>query len=124
MTGDHGYIDSEKYLHILDRQADLIASDGGIIYPRLVEEEAHDHPAVRECCLVAVADKPILCVSVRNAHLDKDKAVIKEEILTLLKSRVQPWQMPENIVFEKAMPRSLLGKVLRREVRDKLNSGR
>jgi fatty-acyl-CoA synthase len=122
VTGDHGYLDSGNYLHILDRQPDLIASDGGIIYPRLVEEEVHDHPAVRECCLVAVAGEPVLCVSVREAYLETEKDIIKEEIMLLLKSRIQPWQMPEDIVFEKQMPRSLLGKVLRREVRDKLNA--
>ena len=122
VTGDHGYLDQENYLHILDRQPDLIASNGGMIYPRLVEEEAHDHPAVKECCLVAVADKPVLCVSVRQAFLEEEKANIKDEIMTLLDSRIHAWQMPLDIVFVAQMPRSLLGKVLRREVRDALNA--
>jgi acyl-CoA synthetase (AMP-forming)/AMP-acid ligase II len=122
VTGDHGYLDQENYLHILDRQPDLIASDGGMIYPRLVEEEAHDHSAVKECCLVAVADKPVLCVSVRQAFLEEEKANIKDEIMTLLDSRIHAWQMPLDIVFVAQMPRSLLGKVLRREVRDALNA--
>jgi len=121
VTGDHGYLDSENYLHILDRQADLISTDEGMIYPRLVEEEVHDHPAVRECCLVAVENQPVLCVSIRNASLNKDKDEIKAEILALLKSRILSWQLPTDITFVDQIPRSLLGKVLRREVRDELN---
>ncbi len=122
VTGDHGYLDEENYLHILDRQADLIASDGGMIYPRLVEEETHDHPAVKECCLVAVDKQPVLCVSLRLDFINNSKQLINDEILELLSSRIQQWQMPTRIEFVDAMPRSLLGKVLRREVRDKLNS--
>jgi len=71
-----------------------------------------------------VAGKPVLCVSVREAFLETEKDMIKEEVMALLKTRIQSWQMPEEIVFEKQMPRSLLGKVLRREVRDKLNAER
>jgi len=122
VTGDHGYLDTDGYLHILDRRADLISTHEGVIYPRLVEEEVHDYPAVRECCLVAVAGQPVLCVSIRNAYLDMDKSEIKTGILNLLDSRVSSWQMPVDIVFVEQMPRSLLGKVLRREVRDKLNT--
>lgn len=122
VTGDHGYIDQFGYLHILDRQADLISTEDGLIYPRLVEEEAHDHPAVRECCLVAVAGKPILCISIREGFLEYDKSEIQNEIMTLLSARLDAWQLPTKITFVGQMPRSLLGKVLRREVRDKLNA--
>ena len=122
VTGDHGYLDGENYLHILDRQPDLIANSGGMIYPRLVEEEVHDHPAVKECCLVAVGEQPVLCVSVRQDFINNSKQLINDEILDLLSSRVQQWQMPTRIEFVEQMPRSLLGKVLRREVREKLNS--
>jgi len=122
VTGDHGYLDAEGYLHILDRQPDLIQTSGGLIYPRLVEEEVHDHPAVRECCLVLVADKPVLCISIRQASLAREQGEIKTEIMNLLKSRLLSWQMPVDIVFVDQMPRSLLGKVLRREVRDELNA--
>jgi len=124
VTGDYGYLDSDNYLHILDRKDDLIQVESGLIYPRIVEEEVHDHPAVKECCLVALADRPILCVSIRNSFSNIAKDTIKEEIKSLLKARVQSWQMPSEIVFETALPRSLLGKVLRREVRDKLNARR
>ncbi len=122
VTGDHGYLDEENYLHILDRQPDLIASDGGMIYPRLVEEEAHDHSAIKECCLVAVRQQPVLCVSLRHAFTNNSKQLINDEILDLLSSRIQQWQMPTKIEFVDAMPRSLLGKVLRREVRETLNA--
>jgi fatty-acyl-CoA synthase len=122
VTGDHGYLDEENYLHILDRQPDLIASDGGMIYPRLVEEEAHDHPAVKECCLVAVGQQPVLCVSLRKDFANNSKQLIHDEILDLLRSRIKGWQMPTTIEFMNAMPRSLLGKVLRREVRETLNA--
>lgn len=122
VTGDYGYLDAEGYLHILDRKPDLISTNEGLIYPRLIEEEVHDCPAVRECCLVAVADKPVLCVSIRQAFLDKAEGEVKAEILALLRERVLEWQMPTDIVFVEQMPRSLLGKVLRREVRDKLNA--
>lgn len=122
VTGDHGYLDSKEFLHILDREADLIKTVDGLIYPRIVEEQVHDHPAVRECCLVAVADQVILCVSIRNAFVDDAKDEINKQIFALLETRIDQWQMPTDIVFVQQMPRSLLGKVLRREVRDKLNA--
>jgi len=122
VTGDHGYLDMEGYLHILDRKPDLIPTDEGLIYPRLVEEEVHDHPAVRECCLVAVSEQPVLCISLRDAFKEKFKINIQNEILDLLSFRIPSWQMPVKVVFVDTMPRSLLGKVLRREVREQLNS--
>ncbi len=120
VTGDQGYLDTEGFLHILDRQADLIKTQQGVIYPRKVEEEVHDHPAVKECCLVDVAGRPVLCLSLRQSCQSHDKTAIRSDIQSLLASRCPDWQMPAEIVFVSALPRSLLGKVLRREVRNML----
>ena len=122
-TGDLGYLDTEGRVHIVDQRTDLIESSGRLICPRIVEEAAHRHPAVKEACLVkgSSASHSVLFVSLRQAWTNTDAASVADrEILEFLRSQVQPRQMPGNVQILKELPRCLLGKVLRRELRDTL----
>lgn len=118
-TGDHGYLDTEGFLHVIDREADIISTQNGAIYPRLVEEQAHDHPAIRECCLVEKNSQPILFISLRTNYKKADQATIIQEIHTLLSQRLPANNLPLEIHVLPTIPRSFLGKVMRKEVRHK-----
>lgn len=118
-TGDYGYFDDEGLLHVLNRRADLIWRRQGVIYPRLIEETIHDHPAIKDACLVSSsADGPtVMCVSLRHAWRHNDPLVIARDLQRFLTDRVEHWQIPDQVQIFEELPRSFLGKVLRREVR-------
>ncbi len=119
-TGDHGYFDHEGWLHVLNREADIIQRRGHVIYPRLVEEAVHDFPGVKEACLVAVGEEPtaVLCVSLRQGWREKEGSPhLAEQILRFLETRLHPWQLPDQVHFFPELPRSYLHKVLPRDVR-------
>jgi fatty-acyl-CoA synthase len=121
-TGDYGYFDTEGWLHILDRKANLIRREERVIYPRLVEEAIHDHPAVKEACLVdGGAQGVVLCVSLRRAWRDRIASpAFAEELRDFLTGRIKAWQMPDRVRLYAELPRSYLRKVLHREVRESL----
>ncbi|MDW8325407.1 MAG: AMP-binding protein [Anaerolineales bacterium] len=121
-TGDYGYFDAEGRLHILDREANLIRRRGYVIYPRLVEEAIHYHPAVKEACLVdGGAQGVVLCVSLRHAWRDRlASPAFAEELRDFLIGRIEDWQMPDRVRLYAELPRSYLRKVLHRDVRASL----
>ena len=121
-TGDHGFLDHNGYLHVTDRAADIIHTDNGPIYPRPVEEEAHDHPAVKECCLVGIEGRPVLFISLRNRSGRADQKEIIREIADLLQQHLPPEQHPHDIRLLPEIPRSFLGKVMRREVKARMQN--
>ncbi len=121
--GDIGYLEPDGRLHILGRSADIIKKDCRIIYPRLIEEHVHDHPAVKECNLVQVNNTAVLAVSLRQTfRKNANYETIAFEILHLLKNKIKSYQLPDDIEFFEELPRSFLAKVLRREVREFLKN--
>jgi len=122
-TRDYGYVDRDGYLQILNRSYDVIRRQGETIYPRQVEEVVHDFPATKEAWLVAVGHQNTLCLSLRHAYQKHDQhAQIRSELADFLKERLLPWQLPDQIRIFPQLPRSFLGKVLRREVREVLQA--
>lgn len=132
--GDMGRVDAQGYLYVMGRQADVIhVQRQGVgdvqVYPREVEDAAHGHPGVREAALVQVARGGLpgevwLVVSLReavraNAALaDQDWALALRQHLA---QRVPSHALPDRIWVLDALPRSPLGKVLRRQVRETLH---
>lgn len=132
--GDMGRVDAQGYLYVMGRQADVIhVQRQGVgdvrVYPREVEDAAHGHPGVREAALVQVARGDLpgevwLVVSLReavraNAALtDEDWALALRQHLA---QRVPSHALPDRIWVLDALPRSPLGKVLRRQVRETLH---
>lgn len=121
-TGDMGFLDAEGFLTVIDRAADVIDTPQGKVYPRPIEDIAHEHPAVKECSLVAVAGKPALFVSLRAGYEGEPPAKITAEIRALLEQHAKPWQIPQEISTLPEIPRSFLGKVLRKDVRAAMNN--
>lgn len=117
-TRDYGYLDAEGRLVLLDRDVDVITRGDRRVFPREVEDVVHDHPAVKEACLVADEQgRLVLAVSLRRVWRDRPAAEVRAELSDFLRVRLADWQAPERIVVYTELPRSYLNKVLRRDIR-------
>ena len=121
LTGDMGYLDAHKRLHVLGRRADTVRRGDQVIYPRQVEEVAHAQAAVRDACLVQVKEEAHLVVTLRHAwRTAPDRDALTQEIDAYLRQHLAPELQPNRIHIVDAIPRSFLNKMLRREVREHL----
>ncbi|MFQ5765186.1 MAG: long-chain fatty acid--CoA ligase [Rhodospirillales bacterium] len=115
-TGDIGYLDEDGYLHIIDRTKDLILSGGFNVYPRLVEEVIHLHPAVEEVAVCGVPDQhrgEIVKAFVKSRD---GEAITAEELSGYLADKLAPFQMPRQIEFRDSLPKTLIGKISKKDL--------
>ena len=121
-TRDIGYIDPQGWLHVLGRTSDIIHHRGETIFPLLVEEIAHDHPAVKEACLVRDPHEGTntLAVSLRSTHRQQDPGEMARDLLQHMADKCSGPQTPHQIAIFEELPRSYLVKVLHREVREQI----
>ena len=121
-TGDIGFVDPGGLLYILNRKQELIYRKKHLIYPRLVEEIVHEHPAVKEACLMEDerTGKLIMAVSLRHPWRGPWLSTAKE-IKTFLAGRVEEWKMPDEILHVNELPRTYSGRGNRRKLQSMLN---
>ena len=120
-TGDIGVLGADGRLTLLGRRADVLRRGERVIYPRLVEEVLHDHPAIKEACFVQRGPQAVMAFSLRRAWRETQPHTCWSEALARhLAASVPSWQMPDDYVLLEELPRSPLGKVLRRQVRELL----
>lgn len=118
ITGDLGYFDAGRRLHVLGRSADLVHRRGDTIYPRQVEEVMHEHPAVKLVVLVQRGQDAVLVVSLRQAYRGETNGeAMRSSIMKFAREHLDIKQVPDEIVIMDELPRSFLSKILRREVR-------
>lgn len=116
-TGDIVTVDGEGYFTVVDRRTDMIVSKGHKIYPRYVDEVLFSHPKVLDACTIGVPE-PESGESVKAfVVLKKGQKAGAAEILDHCRSRLAPYQVPKSIEFLDDLPRSLAGKVMRKELR-------
>jgi len=116
-TGDVGMIDDEGFIFLMDRKADMIITGGENVYPAESEEVLYAHPAVRECAVVAAPDKK-WGERVQAVVVLKDGcAVTKDELIKYCKDRLAGYKCPKDIEFWEELPKTSVGKILRRDVR-------
>ncbi|MFP4038105.1 MAG: class I adenylate-forming enzyme family protein [Desulfobacteraceae bacterium] len=116
-SGDIGRMDREGYFYILDRVKDMIISGGLNIYPREVEEVLYTHQAVEECAVVGL-EHPEYGECVTAFVQAKQGARVDEvELIEFCKQRMASYKAPKRVVFERALPKSPQGKILKRELR-------
>jgi len=123
-TGDVGYIDADGYIFIVDRKKDMIITSGFNVYPREVEDALYLHPAVAEAGVVGVPDPikgELVCAMV---VLRAGASATAEELIAWCKQRLTPYKAPVRIHFLDALPKSASGKILRRELRERLGAQR
>ncbi|HEX6142300.1 MAG TPA: long-chain fatty acid--CoA ligase [Geminicoccaceae bacterium] len=115
-TGDIGYLDDEGYGFVVDRLKDVIICGGFNVYPRTVEEALYQHPAVAEAAVVGVPDayrgQTVKAYVVRRGGHQLDAPAL----LAFLKERLSPIEMPKVVEFRNALPKSAVGKILKREL--------
>jgi long-chain acyl-CoA synthetase len=117
-TGDVGYVDEDGFVFIVDRVKDLIIRGGFNIYPRDVEEVLHGHPAVLEAAVVGIPD-PAMGEEVKAfVVLKPGMTASEEELLAHCRQHLAKYKTPRSASFLDALPKSGVGKVLRRELRD------
>ena len=117
-TGDAGSIDEEGYLYITDRIKDLIVSGGRNVYPVMVENVLHEHPAVAEAAVIRVPD-PETGEAVKAVVVLHDGAeASEEELIGFCAGKLAEYQKPTSIDFVDTFPRNAMGKVLKRVLRE------
>ena len=117
-TGDVGRLDSEGFLTILDRRKDMIISGGFNIYPSDLEAVLDAHPAVRESAVVGIPSADWGETPVAFVVLAPDGKVTPVALKAWVAERVGRTQRLADVVFREELPRSALGKVLKRLLRD------
>lgn len=116
-TGDMGRLDGDGFLFIVERKKDLIIRGGFNIYPREVEEVLYAHPKVAEAAVVGMKD-PRMGEDVLAFVVLKDgQRASAEEIGTFCESRLARFKCPKQIRFVDSLPKSPIGKILRKELR-------
>lgn len=113
-TGDIAHMDEDGYFTIVDRLKDIIITSGFNVAPREVEEVLYEHPAVREAAVAGLPD-PYRGERVKAyVVLKVADAVTPAEIIAFCKERLAPYKVPVEVEFRSQLPKSAVGKVLRR----------
>jgi fatty-acyl-CoA synthase len=116
-TGDIGYRDEDGYFYITDRKRDLIISGGFNIFPFEIERVLLEHPAVQDCAVIGVPDAKWGEAVKAIVQLAPRAEVSQEDLLTLCRNRLGGVKTPKSLEFWEDLPRSAVGKVLKREIR-------
>jgi long-chain acyl-CoA synthetase len=118
LTGDIGHVDDEGYIVITDRKKDMIIVGGFNCYPREVEEVLYAHPKVALAAVVGVPDPKSGEAVKAYIQLAPGATATEEEIIDFCRERLAGYKRPRSIEFRDTLPTSVIGKVLRRVLRD------
>ncbi len=118
-TGDMARMDEEGYFYIVDRKKDMIISGGYNIYPREVEEVLYEHPKILEAAVIGVPHG--YKGEVVKAYVVKREGVTltEQEVVSFCSERLAPYKLPKEVEFVEDLPKSMVGKVLRRALKER-----
>ncbi|ENX14595.1 hypothetical protein F894_00961 [Acinetobacter sp. CIP 51.11] len=115
LTGDIGCMDEQGYITILDRKKDMILVSGFNVYPNELEGVLSKHPNILECAVIGIDDEK--SGQVPKAFIVKqDETLTQDEVMTYLKQQLTSYKLPKFIEFVSELPKSAVGKILRREL--------
>jgi len=122
-TGDVAYMDADGFTYIVDRIKDLILCSGYNVYPRRIEEAIYEHPAVEEVTVIGIPDQyrgeaPKAYIKLRAGHTATGR-----DILAFLEPKLSRIEIPSEIEFRDALPKTLIGKLSKKELRQELEKG-
>jgi long-chain acyl-CoA synthetase len=117
-TGDLATMDDSGYVFIVDRKKDLIISGGFNIYPREIEEVLHEHPKVQDAAAIGVPHPKMGEIVKVFVVAKQDESLSGQEVLDWCKDRLAPHKVPKEVELRDSLPKTIIGKVLRRELRD------
>jgi len=116
-TGDIGVMSPDGYTKIVDRKKDMILVSGFNVYPNEIEEVIASHPGVLECAVIGVADDKS-GEAVKAFIVKKDQSVTAEDIIKFCREQLTAYKVPKHIEFRTDLPKTNVGKILRRQLRD------
>jgi len=116
-TGDIGVMDERGYVKIVDRKKDMILVSGFNVYPNEIEAVVAMHPGVLECAAVGVPDRKS-GEAVKLFIVKGDASLTAESVLTFCREHLTGYKLPRDIEFRAELPKTNVGKILRRELRD------
>jgi long-chain acyl-CoA synthetase len=116
-TGDIGVMTADGYTKIVDRKKDMILVSGFNVYPNEIEEVIASHPGVLECAVIGVQDAKS-GEAVKAFIVKKDPLVTPEDIIKYCSTQLTGYKVPKQIEFRTDLPKTNVGKILRRELRD------
>jgi len=116
-SGDIGFMDQGGYVKIIDRKKDMIVISGFKVFPNELEEVIARLPGVLECAVIGVPDEHT-GEAVKLFVVKKDASLTEEQIVAYCKEQLTNYKRPKQIVFKTELPKSNVGKILRRELRD------
>lgn len=117
-TGDMAKMDEEGYFFIVDRKKDMIKTRGENVYPREVEEVLFRHPKVKDAVVVGLPDSFSGEKIKAYLILKEGENATAEEVLTFCRTELSKFKVPQEIEFRKELPKTIIGKVLRRVLID------
>ncbi|EAQ36657.1 acyl-CoA synthase [Nitrobacter sp. Nb-311A] len=117
-TGDIGVMSADGYTRIVDRKKDMILVSGFNVYPNEIEDVIAGHPGVLECAVVGIKDERS-GEAVKAFVVRKDPNLTSEEIIKYARTELTSYKVPRHVEFRDSLPKTNVGKILRRELREK-----
>ncbi|SDJ26026.1 long-chain acyl-CoA synthetase [Bradyrhizobium sp. Rc2d] len=116
-TGDIGVMDEKGYTKIVDRKKDMILVSGFNVYPNEIEEVIASHPGVLECAVIGIPDSKS-GEAVKAFIVKKDPNLTAEAVIKFCQEQLTGYKVPKHIEFRNDLPKTNVGKILRRQLRD------
>jgi long-chain acyl-CoA synthetase len=113
-TGDLAYMDADGYIFLVDRKKDMIKTSGFQVWPREIEEVIAAHPTVLEVGVAGIPDPVKGEVAKAWVVLKADRTATEDELRAYCRERLAPYKVPASVEFRKELPKTMVGKVLRR----------
>jgi len=117
-SADIGYMDEDGYLHVVDRKKDMIIAGGYNIYPTDIEAVLFEHPKIREAAVIGIPDERRGETVKAFIVLKEGETATSEEIIAFCREQLAAYKAPRLVEFRDDLPKSLIGKVLRRKLRE------
>ena len=115
-TGDVGYMDEDGYFYLVDRLKEVIVSGGYKVYPRLIEEAIHRHPAVAEVTVCGIPDEYRGEVPKAFVRLKDAESLTPEALREFLADKISPMEIPRQVEFRDVLPKTIIGKLSKKEL--------
>ena len=117
LTGDIGVMDEHGYVKVIDRKKDMIIVSGFNVFPNEIEAVVAEHPGVLECAVIGIADERS-GEAVKLFVVRRDATLTEADLLAFCSERLTAYKRPKSIEFIGALPKSNVGKILRKDLRD------
>jgi long-chain acyl-CoA synthetase len=116
-TGDIAYMDADGYVFIVDRKKDMIIAGGYNVYPREIDEVLYEHPKIADAVSIGVPDAYRGETVKVFVVVKPEETLTEEEVIAHCKEKLAAYKVPRLVEFRQELPKSMVGKVLRKELR-------